>query len=369
MRVAYVVGEFGLWGNRGGYGSIARAVAMGMARRGHEVFALVPKRGATAHLDPRETIHVDGVTVIALPDSYPARLRSRHLYRAPEADLFVNLDARFDSWWAMRCAPEAKHAVWLLDPMSFDAYWNEHRGDPGQTRLGEKTVTRFAFETLRAFGRIALRRADAVWHQPETLPEPVRRTLRLSREVRHLPNPVEVPDVPIHKAPRPLVLFLGRLDWQKRPERFLELARQRPEIAFVAAGAASDPEHDASLHAATRDIPNLTMAGYVAAAEKDQLLRSAWILCNTSRREGLPHSLQEGLAHGCALVARVDPDGIVSRFGIRVHDDDYEGAVSRLLDRDDWQDRGAQGREFIQKQHAAEAILDTHEALYRELVS
>ncbi len=369
MRIAYLVSEFGLWGSRGGYGSIARAVAAGMARRGHDVFALVPKRGDMARLDPRETIPVDDVTAIALPDSYPGRLRARRLYRAPEADLFVSLDPRFDSWWAMQCAPRAKHAVWLLDPMSFDAYWKRHRGDPRLARFGEKTATRVAFETLRAFGRAALRRADAVWRQPESLPDAARSAVRLSRETRHAPNPVAIPREPIRKASLPLVLFLGRLDWQKQPERFFDLARRLPEIAFVAAGAASDASDDAKLRAAARDIPNLTLAGHVRDAEKDALLCEAWIVCNTSLREGLPHSLQEALAYGCALVARVDPDGLVSRFGLRVEDDAFEAAVTRLLEGDDWQHRGAQGRAWIAKHYSAETALDTHETLARELVS
>jgi glycosyltransferase involved in cell wall biosynthesis len=253
--------------------------------------------------------------------------------------------------------------------MPFDAYWNQHRSDPAKARFGEKTATRAAFATLRAFGRTALHRADAVWRQPESLPEAATRALRLARDTRFVPNPVEIPQAPIQKAPRPLVLFLGRLDWQKQPARFFALARRLPEIAFVAAGVATDPADDAQWRIAARDIPNLALAGHVQDGEKEALLREAWIVCNTSLREGLPHSLQEGLAHGCALVARVDPDGLVSRFGVRVAQDDFEAAVSRLLDRDEWQHRGAQGRAFVQKQHAAEAVLDLHESLYQELAT
>jgi hypothetical protein len=137
----------------------------------------------------------------------------------------------------------------------------------------------------------------------------------------------------------------------------------------VAAGTASDPTRDAALRDAARRIPNLRVAGYITGGEKDALLRRTWILCNTSLREGLPHSLQEGLAYGCALVARVDPDAIVSRFGVRVRGDDFEGALAGLLAHGEWRRRGTAGRACIEKHNEAETALDVHETLYRELVS
>ena len=369
MRIAYLVSEYGLWGRRGGYGSITRALAQGMALRGHEVFALVPGRGTEAPRDRRPRLALEGVTVIALPPSPLARARARRLYHAPHADLFVGVDARLDSWLAMRATPRARHAIWLLDPMSFTAYWSQHREDPRRARRGEKTATRFAFEGLRVFGRAALRRADAVWSQRRELPEAARRALHFHGEARFAPNPVDLPDAPIEKSPRPLVLFLGRLDWQKQPERFFALARRFPDVAFVAAGAASDPGREARLRADARAVANLTLAGFVAGAEKDALLRRAWVLCNTSLREGLPHALQEGLAYGCALLARVDPDHVVSRFGAVASGDDFESILAGLLRQGEWRRRARGGRAWIESHHETKRALDGHEALYRELVA
>jgi len=368
LRIAYIVSEYFLWGQTGGYGTITRALAEGMARRGHRVFALVPKRTPEARADARQVFEVDGVTVVGLPHSYLARLRERRLYRRPRADLFVSVDARFDSWLAMQVAPRAKHAVWLVDPMPFDTYWAEHRDDPGAARRFERLATRAAFEGLRAFGRSALRRADAVWSQPRELSPDARRAAGLTGPVRFVPNPVEVPEGHVAKDDRPLVLFLGRFDWQKQPERFFELARRLPQLDFVAAGAAASPERDARLRAAAAGIPNLSLPGVVTGETRDRLLRLAWIVCNTSLREGLPRSFQEGLAYGCALVAAVDPDGLVSRFGAFTAEREFEGAVRGLVESGEWKRRGAAGRAYVREHHATERALDTHEALYRELV-
>jgi glycosyltransferase involved in cell wall biosynthesis len=369
MRIAYVVSEYFLWGRIGGYGSIARALAEGMARRGHAVFALVPKRTAEARRDPRRVFEVDGVTVIGLPHGYAARLDQRGLYRLPRADLFVSLDARFDSWLAMRVAPHAKHAVWLLDPMCFGDYWHRHRSDPAAAWPGEKLATRAVFAALRGFGRAAQRRADAVWSQPRELAAAARRAARVTGGVRFAPNPVEIPPAPIDKAARPLVLFLGRFDWQKQPERFLALARRLPSVDFVAAGAASEPIRDAAVRAAARGIENLTLPGVVTGAARDQLLRCAWIVCNTSLREGVPRSLQEGLAYGCALVAAVDPDRLVSRFGAVAPDGDFARGVETLLRDGAWRRLGAAGRAYIEATHETQRALDAHEKLYREILS
>jgi len=368
MRICYIVSEYFAWGQYGGYGTITRALADGLAARGHEVSALVPKKTPEAVREQKDVERVGDVTVVGLPHSYAKRLLRRDLYRLPRAELYVSIDARFDSWLAMQANPRAKHAIWLVDPMPFADYWERHRGDPTSARAGERWATRLVFETLRSFGRRAVKRADAIWSQPEQLPESARRVLALERPVRFAPNPLELPPGPLEKSERPLVLFLGRFDWQKQPESFFALAERFPEVRFVAAGAASDPELDERLRERQRGIPNLELPGVVTGDAKDALLRGAWVLCNTSLREGLPRSLQEALAYGCALVAAVDPDRLVSRFGVRAGDRDFERALRRLLEGDAWRARGAAGREHVRLTCETGRALDVHEALYRELL-
>jgi glycosyltransferase involved in cell wall biosynthesis len=369
MRICYIVSEYFEWGQYGGYGAIARSVAEGLARRGHEVFALVNKKTEEARREQRDVEVVEGVTVVGLPQSYVQRLRRRELYRRPGADLYVSVDARFDSWMAMRMNPQARHAIWFVDPMSFETFWELHNEDPRGASFFEKLRTRLIFQGLQVFSRRAVQRADCLLSQPQCMSDAALAVYPTSREIRFAPNPVELPTGPTEKAQRPLVLFLGRFDWQKQPELFLALAREMPEVDFVAAGAASDPSSDAALRARYAGFPNLELPGVVTGAEKDALLRRTWILCNTSLREGLPRSFQEALSYRCAIVAAVDPDRIVSRFGAVVSDGDFAGALRRMLANDAWRALGEAGRAHIAATHGSGHALDIHESLYNELAS
>ena len=365
MRICYIVSEYFRWGQYGGYGTITRAVAEGLARRGHEVSALVTRRSEQAKREQPDQESVEGVSVLAVPHSYVERWRRRSIYRRPRADLYVSIDARFDSWMALRQNPEARHCIWLIDPMTFDEFWELHadtEGGPG------KLASRVIFNGLQWFGRRAARRADVLVSQTRRWTEEGAAFYGAAGPARFAPNAVELPDGPITKAERPLVLFLGRFDRQKQPEAYFELAAAMPELDFVAAGAATDPERDRELRERWAGVPNLELPGVVTGAEKDALLRRAWILCNTSLREGLPMSVQEALSYGCAILAAVDPDELVSRFGYHAGDREFERGLRALLDGQRWRELGRAGREHVEATNATERALDIHEAIYRELI-
>ncbi|MEZ5866004.1 MAG: glycosyltransferase [Geminicoccaceae bacterium] len=167
-----------------------------------------------------------------------------------------------------------------------------------------------------------------------------------------LPTPVRLPPEPV-KAATPTVISVGRWDRRKRPERFIELARAMPAIRFVAIGRSRDPAYEAELRARAAGIANLELAGFIDQFASDALerrLAAAWVLVNTAGREGLPTAFLEALAHGCALLAEVDPGGITSRFGEAVADGDFRAGLERLLSGDAWRAKGAAGRRARRRQ-------------------
>jgi glycosyltransferase involved in cell wall biosynthesis len=364
MRICFIVSEYFEWGQLGGYGTITRALAEGLVQRGHQVFALVPKRTKEAKLHQPDVGEIAGVTVIGLPHSYLARIGRRHLYRMPAADIYVNVDARFDSWLAMKLNPKARHCIWFIDPMDFDTFWSRHNEDPGNAGNLEKLRMKLVFETLQFFGRRAVRGADILLAQSQQGCEIAHELFRTSEPVLFAPNPVDVPEGTIEKAPAPVVLFLGRFDWQKQPGTFFTLAPKFPDVQFVAAGAASDPSVDRELRERFAGIPNLSLPGVVRGAEKTALLRRSWILCNTSLREGLPRSFQEALAHRCAILSALDPDSYVSRFGYHARDRDFQTGLRSLLEENRWRALGDAGHEAIRATHGCEHAIDTHESIY-----
>lgn len=369
MRVCFVVSEYFEWGAYGGYGTITRSVAEGLAERGHEIFALVPRRTEQAKREQRDIELIAGVTVVALPHSYLHRWRQPDLYRIPDADVYVSTDARFDSWMAMRRNPEARHCIWLIDPMRFEEFWMLH-ADSHTTGLPDRRViARPIFEALAWFGRSAVRGADALMSQTRRWSNDGAHFYGVDREVVFAPNPIELPDLPIAKASEPLILFLGRFDRQKQPESFFELARRFPDYQFVAAGRASDPERDQELRRRYGSIENLQLPGLVTGADKDDLLRRAWVLCNTSLREGLPRSIQEGLSYGCALLAAVNPDELVSRFGVHSPDREFDQGLAHLVEGGRWESLGEAGRSAMDASNERSRALDRHEAIYRAVAA
>lgn len=368
MKVCFVVSEIFAWGSYGGYGTITRTLAESLADAGHQVSALVPKRTPEAKAHQADVENLDPLVVYALPHSYWQRLLKKALYRKPEADIYVSVDPRFDSWRSAALNRDAKHVVWFIDPMNFAEYWEHHVERPQQTSAMAKVWGWTVFSGLRFFGRLAVQRADLLCSQREDLAA-VRAFPGVGhRPVLDAPNPVMLPSGPIEKSSRPTVLFLGRFDRQKQPEVFFELARSLPDVRFVAAGAASSPSRDASLRSKYGNIANLEMPGIVTGSKKDGLLREAWLLCNTSLREGLPRSFQEALSYECAVVSRHDPDGLVGRFG-RVVEDSFEVAVASLLADGSWRERGRLGRAHVQKRYDPKTVAEVHIDLYSALVS
>ena len=85
MRLCYVVSEYFKWGQFGGYGTIARAVAEGLVQRGHEVFALVPKRSEEAKRSQRDSN--DNHTMAGLKTALVNALEVHAAYVADRAEM------------------------------------------------------------------------------------------------------------------------------------------------------------------------------------------------------------------------------------------------------------------------------------------
>jgi hypothetical protein len=86
-------------------------------------------------------------------------------------------------------------------------------------------------------------------------------------------------------------------------------------------------------------------------------------------REGLPRSFQEALAYGCALLADVDPDGLVQRFGFRAADTRFGAGLDWLMADRRWHELGLAGRSYITATYGREMALDRHESIYASLVA
>lgn len=104
------------------------------------------------------------------------------------------------------------------------------------------------------------------------------------------------PQVTERPGPNPdgPVVWVGRDDRRKQLDHFVSLARDLPEVQFVAAGVDLDP--------ASRP-PNLSTTGRLSGPAVLELVGSARAFVSTSSREGVPNTLLETITLGVPLVA------------------------------------------------------------------
>ena len=136
-----------------------------------------------------------------------------------------------------------------------------------------------------------------------------------AREVRVIPNGVEIPEHVGEPADPPHVLFVGRLSEEKGILEFLEATEGMPRV-IVGDGPLRDRVPEA--------------VGFVPHAELGPYYERAAVVCCPSRREGYGVVAREAMAYGRPVVATAVgglADSVVDGVtGALVH----EGAVGAL---------------------------------------
>ena len=361
MRITLVTTEFLGVGHTGGVGVGARLLGRSLAGRGHDVAVVVAARRDRAGQRTR----IDGIDVMT---HWRADLMAlTRLVRDSDPDVVHCIQASAGAWLAEKAVPDGAFVVEPVDPRAMRD-WAIEFAHPTRSRL-RMLPSFFYFATPPA--RLAVRRADAIQVPAEFLQQKVQQMYRLSRPPLLARIPVEPPPR-IEKSTTPLVVFVGRLDRRKRPDMFVDLARSFPGVRFVAMGSGADPAHTERLHERAAPLDNLSFTGFLdqlADSRFHDLLGSAWILVNTSAREGLPVSFIEAASHGCAILSACDPDGYASRFGQAVAGGDYAGGLDRLLSDDRWRELGAEGAAHVARHHDPQATTDHQCAIYADALA
>ncbi len=156
--------------------------------------------------------------------------------------------------------------------------------------------------------------ARSMYQIPETLP------------IQELLNPIEMDfDYQLNHPPKEnKIIFLGRLEAQKRVWVVCEIAKAMPQHEFYILGATGKGRNEAANAKTlepyrhpdgTSKIKNLHFTGHVDGEIKNHHIKTAKLLLNTSIWEGLPVSWQEALSYGTLIVSAFERDNIVGRFG------------------------------------------------------
>lgn len=129
----------------------------------------------------------------------------------------------------------------------------------------------------------------------------------------HIPNGVDVKLCDEARSERfvsrvgadPFVLFVGRDDLVKNPADFVRLAARLPSLRFIAIGGGLAA--GAASLAGTDPPPNLRFLGGLSRGEVQDAIAACAALVVTSRREGLPTLVLEGLAHRVPVIVPNEP--------------------------------------------------------------
>lgn len=193
-----------------------------------------------------------------------------------------------------------------------------------------------------------------------------------------VPNAVALPPQAAGRAEAGRILFLGRIEAAKGVAELLDaaalLAPRFPQLRVVLAGTG---ERDAWRQAASvRGLGDrVELPGWLGASARDAELARAAIFCLPSHAEGLPMSLLEAMASGCAVVASA-VGGIPEALrdgenGLLVPPRDAQAlaaALARLLADDSLRTRlGAGARTTVQQHYSTEAVCGRLAAIYNDL--
>lgn len=140
--------------------------------------------------------------------------------------------------------------------------------------------------------------------------------------INYLPNPIDIDySFDINKQKKDKIIFLGRIESVKRGWLFCEIAKRCPDYDFYLLGQTyREKGKNSDIIDKYKNIPNLHFVGHVEGEQKEQFLKDAKILVNTSIHEALPISFIEALSYGVLLVSNRNPEQLTSKFGVWVGD-------------------------------------------------
>jgi glycosyltransferase involved in cell wall biosynthesis len=303
------------------------------------------------------------------------------LLRSLRPCFFLSIDYLAKYEYVLWGAPWVPLVLYIRDPRSLKEWrtiGTVPQEAPANWRADVRQLEGIAAQQLESFNRIQLwsrwtGRKIIFATNAQCLVERARRKFGLpDMQPHYLPNPIQQPTVTcITWQAAPMLLFLGRLDPQKRPWIVYALARRLPQVTFVLAGEARYAQLVEPLIAPYCDLPNVHRVGLVDGDAKDELLRKCWALINTSIHEGLPVSFLEAFSYGKCVVSGLDPDGLVTRFGYvaGAHlglglDEDTLGAFEAqirlcLADEKGRRMRGEEAMSYVRQTHSFESF-DRH---------
>ncbi len=170
------------------------------------------------------------------------------------------------------------------------------------------------------------------------------------------------------------ILWVGRINELKRPELYLDLAKNLPEYNFRMVGSPLKLKMDYynKIKGEAEKIGNLDFLGYVPHIDIGKYYSEASVLVSTSSFEGFPNTFLEAWIHETPIISLgFDPDNLINGRRLGFAADDFDDMVkkTRILMENNQirQKMGVNGRIYVEKNHSEEEIISSYEKLFRQL--
>jgi len=187
------------------------------------------------------------------------------------------------------------------------------------------------------------------------------------------PDPEEYipPDPPVDGNGR--VLWIGRIDPVKRPDRFLDVVEACPGLVFDLVGPAGGDSYAREILERAARSPNLRVHGGVPRDDIPTYYRNAACLCSTSDVEGFPNTFLEAWSYGVPVVSTIDPDDLILEKGLGTVARDVPGLVAALrgmmASPERWTGTSNRARAYFLETHHVSRVMPRMERLFLELSS
>ena len=115
------------------------------------------------------------------------------------------------------------------------------------------------------------------------------------------------------------VLWVGRLEPWKQPEKFLELAAQIPAVPFtiIAPVVKKYEKYAEEVYIKAGMLNNVNILKFVNHNEIDHYFKHAKVFINTSCEEGFPNTFIQSCKNHTPIVSlNVNPDNFINRFNV-----------------------------------------------------
>jgi len=375
IKVGLLIDEFfgGAGTAFGGYGFLARKyIAKYIPDENIQIDVLLGK-GKKKFFATK--YHVDDVDLYSLPKKHFA---ARLWLKKQNYDIYLSIELTTDYVLKHETNPHKKLILWIQDPRPKSAWENvintmQSIKDPcfyhqqiydAVNDWANKGRVKFISQ-----GNTLTPLAMELYNLPATTP------------IQYLPNPVDI-DFDFQfdlKKKKKQVIFLGRLEAQKRAWLFCEIAKRMPEYDFLVLGQFFRYQEDNRRMLApymNNDIPNLHFAGHVDGTAKKQLIAESRLLISTAIWEGIPISWLEALSYGTVLVSDLERENLAERFGIFVGDILGDGfdqvnkfipAIKELMENDElYRQKAADAIQYIRETHNIQRFqTDLKEVIYK----